>query len=177
MDVIKKLLICAISVLLYPIVAAAQSPEILKVDPPSWWTRSSMNPVRVMIRGRNFQGARVQISGPGLRVIGAPKINHRGTYIFVDVSIAPNAPPGERSITVTTPRGSVRTSFEVVAPLNRTGRFQGFSPNDVMYLIMIDRFADGDQSNNEPPQSRGIYDRKNKFYYHGGDLQDRKSGG
>ena len=40
-----------------------------------------------------------------------------------------------------------------------------------MYLIMIDRFADGDQSNNDPPQSRGIYDRKNKFYYHGGDLQ------
>ncbi len=40
-----------------------------------------------------------------------------------------------------------------------------------MYLIMIDRFADGDPSNNDPPQSRGIYDRKNKFYYHGGDLQ------
>ena len=171
MDAIKKLLICGICVLLYSIVAAAQSPEILKVDPPSWWTRSSLNPVRVMIRGRNFQGARVKISGPGLRVIGAPKINDRGTYIFVDVSIAPSAPPGERSITVTTPRGWARTSFEVRAPLNRAGRFQGFSPDDVMYLIMIDRFADGDQSNNEPPQSRGIYDRKNKFYYHGGDLQ------
>jgi neopullulanase len=152
-------------------VAAAQSPEILKVDPPSWWTRSSMNPVRVMIRGRNFQSARVQVSGPGVRAIGTPKINDRGTYIFVDVSIAPNASSGERTITVTTPRGSARTPFEVLAPLNRAGRFQGFSPNDVMYLIMIDRFADGDQSNNDPPQSRGIYDRKNKFYYHGGDLQ------
>ena len=40
-----------------------------------------------------------------------------------------------------------------------------------MYLIMIDRFSDGDPTNNDPPQSRGIYDRKNKFYYHGGDLQ------
>ena len=40
-----------------------------------------------------------------------------------------------------------------------------------MYLIMIDRFSDGDPANNDPPQSRGIYDRKNKFYYHGGDLQ------
>jgi glycosidase len=40
-----------------------------------------------------------------------------------------------------------------------------------MYLIMIDRFSDGDQSNNDPPQSRGLYDRKSKFYYHGGDLQ------
>jgi glycosidase len=40
-----------------------------------------------------------------------------------------------------------------------------------MYLIMIDRFSDGDIANNDPPQSRGIYDRKNKFYYHGGDFQ------
>ena len=165
-----RLLFCAICVLLYAIVASAQTPEILKVDPPSWWTRSSMNPVRVMIRGRNFQGARVQVSGPGVRAISTPKINDRGTYIFVDVSIAPNAPSGERSLIVTTPRGSARTPFEILAPLNRAGNFQGFSPNDVMYLIMIDRFADGDQSNNDPPQSRGIYDRKNKFYYHGGDL-------
>ena len=150
---------------------AAQTPEILKVDPPSWWTRSSVNPVRVMIRGRNFQGATVQAVGPGLRVAGVPKINERGTYIFVDVFIAPNAPAGERSLSVTTPRGSARAPFEVLAPLNRAGRFQGFSPADVMYLIMIDRFADGDPSNNDPPQSKGIYDRKNKFYYHGGDLQ------
>ena len=40
-----------------------------------------------------------------------------------------------------------------------------------MYLIMIDRFSDGDQSNNDALQSRGLYDRANKFYYHGGDLQ------
>jgi glycosidase len=124
-----------------------------------------------MIRGRNLQGARVQVAGPGLRVVAAPWINQRGTYIFVDVSIAPDAPAGERSISVTTPRGSARAPFEVLGPLNRAGRFQGFSPSDVMYLIMIDRFADGDQSNNDPAQSRGLYDRKNKFYYHGGDLK------
>ena len=156
--------ICAICV-------SAQTPEILKVDPPSWWPRSSANPVRLLVRGKNFQGARVQAVGPGLRVIGTPKINERGTYIFVDVFIAPTAPAGERALSVTTPRGTTRAPFQVLAPLNRTGRFQGFSPNDVMYLIMLDRFADGDPSNNDPPQSRGIYDRKNKFYYHGGDLQ------
>jgi glycosidase len=101
----------------------------------------------------------------------APEINDGGTYIFVDVFIAPNAPRGQRSLSVTTPRGTARSSFEVLTTLNRAGRFQGFSPSDVMYLIMIDRFADGDPLNNDPPQSRGIYDRKNKFYYHGGDLQ------
>ena len=148
---------------------AAQPPEILKVDPPSWWTRSTVNPVRLMIRGRNLQDARVDVQG--LRIINTPKINERGTYIFVDVFISPNTRPGERSLSITTPRGSTRAPFEVLQPLNRAGRFQGFSPADVMYLIMIDRFADGDPSNNDPTQSRGIYDRKNKFYYHGGDLQ------
>ena len=155
--------ICALSV-------SAQAPQILKVDPPSWWTRSFSNPVRLLIRGKNFENARVQVVGQGLR-LGTPSVNERGTYIFVDLFIAPNAPPGQRSIAVTTPSGSARASFEVLGSLNPAGRFQGFSPNDVMYLIMIDRFADGDRSNNDPPQSRGLYDRKNKFYYHGGDLQ------
>jgi len=154
---------CALSV-------SAQPPEILKLDPPSWWTRSFANPVRLLIRGRNFQNARVQVVGPGLR-LGTPTVNERGTYIFVDLFIAPNAPPGQRSITVTTPAGSARAPFEVLGPLNPAGRFQGFSAADVLYLIMIDRFADGDRSNDDPPQSRGLYDRKNKFYYHGGDLQ------
>jgi glycosidase len=51
------------------------------------------------------------------------------------------------------------------------GRFQGFSTSDILYLIMIDRFSDGDPDNNDPPRSGGIYDRRNKFAYHGGDLQ------
>jgi len=158
-----RVLLCVICVHLWMAGAvAAQAPEIVKVDPPSWWVRSSLNPVRLMIRGRNLHDARVQV-GPGLRVVGPPKINERGTYVFVDVFVAS---AGQQSITVTTPKGSARAPFEVLGPLNRAGRFQGFSPADVLYLIMIDRFADGDPSNNA-----GIYDRKNKFYYHGGDLQ------
>src|ERR1041385_2961851 len=154
------ILICVIGVNLRLTGVAAQAPEIMKIDPPSWWVGSSLNPVRVMIRGRNLAGARVQVSG---QRVGVPKISQSGKYIFVNIFVAS---PGQKTITVTTPRGSAKSTFEVLPSLNRAGRFQGFSPNDVMYLIMIDRFADGDPSNNG-----GIYDRKNKFYYHGGDLQ------
>ena len=149
----------------------AQAPEILKVDPPSWWARSTVNPVRLMIQGRNLQDARCKLTDSGLRIINPPKINERGTYIFVDVFIAPNAQAGHRVYISHDTAWLARAPFEILPPLNRAGRFQGFSPSDVMYLIMIDRFADGDPSNNDPTQSRGIYDRKNKFYYHGGDLQ------
>jgi neopullulanase len=155
---------------------AQDAPKVLKVEPPSWWAGSSVNPVRLMIRGNNFKGAHVQTMGAGWRVVGQPKVNALGTYLFVDVAIAPRARPGQRKLLITTrEKPSSFTSqyapFEILPPLDRSGRFQGFSPADLMYLIMIDRFSDGDPSNNDPPQSRGIYDRKNKFYYHGGDFQ------
>lgn len=150
---------------------AQSAPAVSKVDPPSWWAGSSLNPLRLLIRGNNLKGARVQILGRGCRVAGAPKINERGTSIFVDVVIASTATPGPRQLKITTTTGVAHASFDVLSPLNRAGRFQGFSPADVMYLIMIDRYSDGDPDNNDPQQSRGIYDRKNKFYYHGGDLQ------
>lgn len=151
--------------------AKAQTPSVSKVEPPSWWRGSSMNPVRLLIRGTDLKGAQVRAIGPGLRVVGQPKTNERGTYLFVDVAIAPSASAGDRELRITTPAGRTSATFRILPPLNRVGSFQGFSPDDVMYLIMIDRFADGDQSNNNPPESKGIYDRNNKFYYHGGDLQ------
>ncbi len=150
--------------------AAQSSPEILKVEPPNWWPNHSINPVRVLVRGRNLTGARVEPIGAGLTT-GLTRINAAGTYIFVDVHIAPNAPAGARRLRVTTPAGNAEAPFEITAPLARTGRFQGFTNDDVMYLIMPDRFADGDPSNNDPAASRGLYDRTKARYYHGGDLQ------
>jgi glycosidase len=55
--------------------------------------------------------------------------------------------------------------------MQRAGRYQGFTPDDVIYFIMPDRFADGDRSNNDPPKSPGLYDRTKGRYYHGGDFQ------
>ncbi|MEP6741859.1 MAG: alpha-amylase family glycosyl hydrolase [bacterium] len=151
--------------------SAQTAPEVLQVDPPSWWVGSSLNPVRLLIHGSNLKGARVQAFGSGLRIFGPPKTNERGTYLFVDVTIAPQAKAGARHLKITPADGTAQASFEILPLLNRNGRFQGFSAADVMYLMMIDRFSDGDSANNDPVQSRGIYDRKNKFYYHGGDLQ------
>lgn len=149
--------------------AQPRAPQIIKIDPPSWWVGHSINPVRVLIHGANLSGARVTGSA-GLQVDHV-STNESGTYIFADVHIPSNTKPGLGKITVTTSGGSASVPFEILAPLSPVGRFQGFSPDDVIYLIMVDRFADGDQTNNDPAQSPGLYDRKNKYYYHGGDLQ------
>lgn len=166
-----RLALCHILLLVAAYVCAAQTaPAVLKVEPPNWWAAHSINPVRVMVRGRNLVGARVEAAGAGLQT-GLVRINAAGTYLFVDVLIETDAQPGKRALKIRTGKGTVDAPFEILAPLSRAGRFQGFSPDDVLYLIMIDRFSDGDPTNNDPTQSRGIYDRNNKFYYHGGDLQ------
>jgi len=122
------------------------------------------------MHGNNLQGARVESQSKDLRV-GPIKTNAKGTYLFADLQLSGDARPGNHNLVIATSNGSTNAQFEVLAPLQRAGRFQGFSTDDVVYLIMIDRFADGDQSNNDPPRSHGLYDRANKYYYHGGDLQ------
>ena len=122
------------------------------------------------MRGTALHGARVDAGGEGLS-IGLVRVNAAGSYLFVDVEIAPDAMPGARRLRVTTPSGTTEAPFEISASLPRTGRFQGFSPDDVIYLAMPDRFRDGDASNNDPPGSPGLFDRTRARYYHGGDFR------
>ncbi len=155
------------------VLCAAQqsgSPQVSKVEPPNWWPGHSINPVRVLLRGSNLTGARVEAVGAGVET-GLVRVNAAGTYLFVDVLIDPKATPGARRLRLMTAAGTTEAPFEVSAPLNRAGRFQGFTNDDVMYLLMPDRFADGDPKNNDPAESRGLYDRAKPRYYHGGDLQ------
>ncbi len=43
-------------------------PEVLKIEPPNWWANHSVNPVRVLVRGKNLTGARVETVGSDLQV-------------------------------------------------------------------------------------------------------------
>jgi neopullulanase len=150
--------------------AAQDKPVILKVEPPNWWVRHSINPVRLLIYGKNLDGASVTSSSRDIRT-GNVKISAAGSYLFVDVSIAANARMGRRSLKITTEQGTVDAPFEVSAPLSRAGRFQGFTPDDVIYLLMPDRFSDGDTGNNDLAESPGLYSHTNPRAYHGGDIQ------
>jgi glycosidase len=151
--------------------AAQASPSIEKVEPPSWWAGHSINPVRVLIRGKNLSGARVEaVGGGGIRT-GLVRVNEAGTYLFVDVFVDADAAPGPRRLRIRVGGASADAPFEISAPLARAGRFQGFTPDDVIYFIMPDRFADGDRTNNDPSKSPGLYDRSKGRFYHGGDFQ------
>ena len=150
---------------------AEKAPEVTKVEPPNWWAGHSLNPVRVMIRGNNLSGARVEADGTGITIGKQVLVNAAGTYLFVDVSISATAKPGSRKLRIVTGAGNVDASFEISAPLASKGRFSGLATDDVLYLIMPDRFANGDTSNDDPQKSRGLFDRSKSRYYHGGDLR------
>jgi len=126
--------------------------------------------VRVLISGKGLAGAAVKCSVEGVKP-GSAHISDSGTYLFVDLEIRQDAKPGSYPLEIVTAEGAVTAPFQLLAPLSRQNRFQGFSADDVIYLIMPDRFANGDPSNDDPPISRGLHDRRKPRYYHGGDLQ------
>jgi glycosidase len=159
-----------LSVALVASTAFAQAPAVSKVEPPNWWPGHSIAPVRVLLRGMHLGGASVEAVGHGVS-IGLTRSNASGTYLFVDVLIDPSAAPGMRTLRVKTAAGATDVPFELSAPLPRVGRFQGITSDDVLYLLMPDRFADGDPSNNDPAVSRGLFDRSKARYYHGGDFR------
>jgi glycosidase len=148
---------------------AQNAPTVEKVEPPSWWTGSTVNPVRVLLTGENLKNARVTASG-GLTASNW-RASENGNYLFFDLNIRPNAKPGKYKISVGSGGGTAQFDFEVFAKARQTGRNQGYTPDDVIYFLIPDRFADGDPSNNDPPKSKGLYDRKFGRHYHGGDLQ------
>ncbi len=153
------------------ITASAQTPTVEKIDPPNWFANYSVNPVRVLVRGTNLGGANVLVPfNSGLKTYNF-RASENGHYLFFDVEIAPETKVGKYNLKVVTKSGSIDAPFEIAPRLDRTNRFEGYTPDDVIYFLMPDRFADGDASNDDPAKSKGLYDRSKGRYYHGGDFQ------
>jgi neopullulanase len=79
-------------------------------------------------------------------------------------------PAGAYPLTLRTASGAAPVPFTVATPLTAAGRYQGFGKDDVVYLIMPDRFANGEPANDDPAGSPGLLDRRKGRRYHGGDL-------
>lgn len=149
----------------------AAAPSVVKVEPPNWWAAHTINPVRLLVRGRNLHGGRVTSTRPEI-VPSATLINSSGTYLFVSVTINPAAWPGDYPLALETTGGRTVIPFRLNPPLDSKRNFQGITTDDVVYLIMPDRFSNGDASNDAPAGSpAAANDRKNARAFHGGDLR------
>jgi len=146
----------------------ARRPFVRQVDPPSWWAGHTINPVRLLLTGEQLGGAKLE--APVGFQIGPAKISVDGQYVFADLTIPETAKPGTYELAIATPEGKATVRFSINEPLPAAGKVQGFSTNDVVYLIMTDRFANGDAANDHPG-SPDLLDRSKGRHYHGGDLQ------
>lgn len=147
--------------------AAPGKPAVQKADPPNWWS-GLPNPM-LLLNGKNLNAAHVTTSVPGISV-RRTRVSANGHWAFVWLDIA-SAPPQKFDLIVRTLGGETRIPYELDQRHAPTEGFQGFSSADVMYLIMPDRFADGDTSNDQLVQAPGTFDLGKPRAYHGGDLR------
>lgn len=148
---------------------AGQGPVVRKIEPPNWWVNYTPT-LTLLLTGENLSGARVESPIKGLTAIGA-EASANGHYLFVHLQLSSDLPPGTVPLQLITSAGSTTVELPLRTRGDSRGHFEGFSRDDVIYLIMPDRFADGDPSNDQPAGSNGRYDRSDPMAYHGGDLR------
>ncbi len=119
---------------------ARQAPVVQKVEPPNWWVNYTPQ-LTLLLTGDKLNGARVESSTKDVSVRGA-EASANGHYLFVHLQLGSSLSAGTVSLHLTTAAGSATVALPLLARADARGRFEGISRDDVIYLIMPDRFAD-----------------------------------
>ena len=153
------------------------APKIEQVEPLSWWTGMQM-PLTLLFHGEDLQDAQVSVQqvNKGKVMRGAclglvPKSQHNAesaNYLFVDMEV--NQPGTYR---ITLKKGNKKATYDYVIAERKAGSRErkSFDASDVVYLIMSDRFVDGDESNNSTTDTQEKADKSNVNGRWGGDIQ------
>jgi len=144
------------------------APAVTKVEPPSWWVGLTPE-VMLLLSGHDLEATHVGCNLPTLRV-SRTQAAGGGNYLFIWLQIGADTKSGTAVCRITAPKGATAFELPLAVRAPKLGKFQGLSQHDVMYLIMPDRFANGDPTNDEPTGSPGSQDRSKPRAYHGGDL-------
>lgn len=160
--------------LFFPLSCPAQNapnhaPQVAKIEPPNWWL--SLTPdVMLLLSGHDLEATQVSCNIPEVTVLRT-QATHGGDYLFVWIKFASNARSGTLVCRITTPTGNTTFELPIAARAPTATRFHGLAQDDVIYLIMPDRFANGDPTNDEPAEFPGSHDRAKPRAWHGGDLR------
>lgn len=150
----------------------AQNAEIY---PTHWWAGMKNPKLQLMIHAENIgnSSGNITINYPGVTVEKVHKAESKN-YLFADVNISSLAKPGSFTITIKTSGKPVVINYELKKRRegNGTKFAQGVNSSDFIYLLMPDRFSNGDESND---RIAGMKDqalsRDSIFLRHGGDLK------
>ena len=120
--------------------------EISKIDPPNWWVE--MPAPMLLVRGEGLSGATFSLSDAALK-IEKTVVSENGHWAQLWLA---SDPTQAETVTLRASNGgkSAEARYSFGARKPATAGFAGFSSADVMYLILTDRFADGDLTNDGP---------------------------
>lgn len=138
--------------------------------PTHWWIGMKEPKVQIMIHGKDIaNGNGYTINYPGVKLKKVHKVENPN-YIFLDIQISTNAKPGIIKIK----NGNTTIDFPLKNRRigNGTDFAQGVTSKDLIYLVMPDRFSNGDVSNDRISGMRDqTLNRDSIFDRHGGDLK------
>ncbi|MBE6240972.1 MAG: alpha-amylase [Bacteroidales bacterium] len=179
----KKLIsIITLTCLLSSIATAAEKPfnpkkvknatkeQVTRVEPLSWWVGMKTD-LQLLIQGQNISAAEVSIEGGNGVSVAAVHKAESPNYLFVDVAIADDATPGTYYIVFKNGKKTFKYPYEIAARAEDSAERKSFTTADMVYLIMPDRFANGDASNDSTENTTEDADRENPHGRHGGDIQ------
>jgi neopullulanase len=143
------------------------------VYPPNWWTGMKRKDIQLVVRTADatFNQSQVKINYPGITVKKVSTVENP-KYLIVDLTIEPTAASGTASIEFTKGKKTQRVPWPLKAREPGKNYAQGVTSSDFIYLLMPDRFSNGDPTNDKV---KGMLDqslnRDSIFDRHGGDLQ------
>jgi glycosidase len=147
----------------------ANAPVVTKVEPPSWWINLKPD-VMLLLSGHHLEATHVVCNLTSV-LVERTQATAGGDYLFVWIKIGSETKSGTAVCRITTPTGATSFELPLAARAMKLGKFQGLSQGDVIYLIMPDRFANGDPTNDEPADAPATHNRSIPRAYHGGDLR------
>jgi glycosidase len=150
----------------HPFYAGAQGIE--RIEPPFWWTDMHHSEVEIMVYGKGIGTCTVH--SDDLMIKGVVKTENPN-YLFIKVNTAQKE-PGNYEIRLTNLKGKALTfPFELKSRRTGSAERNGFDQSDVVYLLMPDRFANGDLSNDSHASVTEKVNRAHPGGRHGGDLK------
>ena len=165
MKILRILLLAIVGLLPARTLPAA---DIQKVEPPFWYVGMEDNELQVLVYGEDISSSTFSIEPyKGVEVKEVRKVDSPN-YLFVYLDISNTAQPGEMTFKFTDGGATVSKRFEL-RPRNTKPGALGFGPEDVLYLITPDRFANGDAANDTLEMAR--VNRSRSGGRHGGDIK------
>lgn len=152
--------------------AIAQMPALERIEPSNWWVGMKNNKLQLIVHGNQIANRNVSINYPGVTLLKTNKVENPN-YLFLDVEISPATQPGIFPIRFEKKGAkAIVSNYELKARNVRQVKAQGVTTKDLVYLIMPDRFANGDKTNDiVKGMTETTLNRDSMYLRHGGDIQ------